>query len=109
MDALCDFAWNSRLRREDTEYREYIKSRWAIDDTRRAADEKMEQLKAIAETSIIIAGFTLSAICEMQISLIVPAKILAFYGLATSSAVSILSSSSFCTFLLISYFIFLNN
>lgn len=84
---LPALAWKYKVREEDLRYYDILKYRWCVDDARRAVDEKMEQLKVIAESSIIISGFILSALCEMQISLKVPSNILAFYGLTTSSAV----------------------
>jgi hypothetical protein len=58
MSNMPNMAWKVQVRSEDMKYRELLNTRRAIDDERRAVDEKVEQLKALAEISMIIARYT---------------------------------------------------
>jgi hypothetical protein len=90
MSNMPNMAWKVQVRSEDMKYRELLNTRRAIDDERRAVDEKVEQLKALAEISMIIAGFTISALCEIYISETVNTTSLSLFGIFTSSTVSFL-------------------
>lgn len=59
---LADMAWEAKCREEDLAYRALEQERRAIDDARRAVDEKTQQLKAIANQSALIAGFSIVAV-----------------------------------------------
>eukprot|EP00602_Paraphysomonas_sp_CaronLab_P008434 CAMPEP_0185027958 /NCGR_PEP_ID=MMETSP1103-20130426/13340_1 /TAXON_ID=36769 /ORGANISM="Paraphysomonas bandaiensis, Strain Caron Lab Isolate" /LENGTH=245 /DNA_ID=CAMNT_0027562171 /DNA_START=121 /DNA_END=858 /DNA_ORIENTATION=+ len=82
-------AWRHQLRADDMQYRALVNERRCIDDARRTIDEKSEQLKAIAEISTIIAGFTISSLCEIQISEEVAEFALVLFGTITSSVIAI--------------------
>jgi hypothetical protein len=59
---LADMAWEAKCREEDLAYRALEQDRRAIDDARRKVDEKTQQLKAIANQSALIAGFSIVAV-----------------------------------------------
>lgn len=92
-------AWKVQVRREDMQYRALLNTRRDIDDDRRTVDEKVEQLKALAEISMIIAGFTISSLCEIPISENVNATSLTLFGFFTSSTVSLVFISYICSLL----------
>jgi hypothetical protein len=77
MDIVSDLAtaggdnrlleYRQRNREQDIVYRNLQNKRRDIDNARRVADEKTEQLKAIGELATMIAFFAVSALCEITI------------------------------------------
>lgn len=100
--SLPNMAWKIQTREEDLNYREELHQRRKIEDARRSVDEKMEQLKALAEISMIIAGFTISALCEISVPDSVDPTTLSLFGFFTSSTIAITTISGLIsTFLLV--------
>jgi hypothetical protein len=80
--------WKSKNRSEDIKYRERLIHLRKLADSRRSVDEKFEQLKAVAESSTLIGGFTISAICEIKIPYGVDGAVLIAFGFTSSLVVS---------------------
>jgi hypothetical protein len=79
-----------KAREVDMEHRQDLTRRRDIDNARRFIDEKAEQLKAIGELATIIAFFSVSALCEINIPTETNEIILFIFGLLAVLTVLIL-------------------
>ena len=91
---MADMAWELKCREEDMKQRTLENRRYAIDDARRAVDEKAQQLKVLANQSALIAGFSMVAFVEINISPSVNGLILTLFGVTTASVIALMLVST---------------
>ena len=89
MMGVVDGALASQWREEDLLYRELETRRRVVDDTRRAVDEKAEQLKAISSLSALIAGFAMIAQTNLGIPSNLNTVLLVFFGFDVACVVGL--------------------
>ena len=91
---MADMAWEVKCREEDMKQRTLENTRHAIDDARRAVDEKAEQLRVLANQSALIAGFSMVAFVEINISPSVNGVLLTLFGATVSSVIALMLVST---------------
>lgn len=91
---MADMAWEVKCREEDMKQRTLENTRHAIDDARRAVDEKAAQLKVLANQSALIAGFSMVAFVEINISSDVNGVVLTLFGATVSSVIALMLVST---------------
>ena len=94
MLGFADLAWEVKCREEDMKQRTLENTRHAIDDARRAVDEKAAQLKVLANQSALIAGFSMVAFVEINISSSVNGAVLTLFGATVSSVIALMLVST---------------
>lgn len=101
VDAAVALSW----RDEDLRHRALENRRREIDDTRRAVDEKAEQLKAISNLSALIAGFAMVAQTNLGIPSDIEFGVLCLFGFSVASVVCLMMIAMLnSTFLLIAVY-----
>ena len=91
---MADMAWEVKCREEDMKQRTLENTRHAIDDARRAVDEKAQQLRVLANQSALIAGFSMVAFVEINISPNVNGVLLTLFGATVSSVIALMLVST---------------
>lgn len=91
---MADMAWEVKCREEDMKQRTLENTRHAIDDARRAVDEKAAQLKVLANQSALIAGFSMVAFVEINIASSVNGVVLTLFGATVSSVIALMLVST---------------
>ena len=92
---MADMAWEMQCRQEDMRQR-------AIDDARRAVDEKAEQLKAISHQSALIAGFAMVVMVEASLTPDLHPVLLVLFGATSAATVGLMLMAMLnCTLMLV--------
>ncbi len=93
--ALADVHLASRWREEEVKYRK-------LEILRRQIDEKVEQLRSIANLAALIAGFDIVVLIELSIPDNAPQVLVAFFaGLTLITVISMCISFITCTLMLV--------
>jgi len=93
--AIADVHMATKWREEEMKYRK-------LEILRRQIDEKVEQLRSIANLAALIAGFDVVVLIELQIPPNVPEVLVALFAVTTAITVCIMSLSFVtCTLMLV--------
>eukprot|EP00516_Mucochytrium_quahogii_P004873 CAMPEP_0203749906 /NCGR_PEP_ID=MMETSP0098-20131031/4273_1 /ASSEMBLY_ACC=CAM_ASM_000208 /TAXON_ID=96639 /ORGANISM=" , Strain NY0313808BC1" /LENGTH=121 /DNA_ID=CAMNT_0050639025 /DNA_START=1203 /DNA_END=1565 /DNA_ORIENTATION=- len=93
--AIADVHLATKWREEEIKYRK-------LEILRRQIDEKVEQLRSIANLAALIAGFVIVVLIELNVPDAVPEAVVALFCLSTAITVCIMSLSFVtCTLMLV--------
>ena len=87
---MADMAWEMKCREEDMKQRALENERRAIDDARRLVDEKVRQLGSVANTSALLAGFSMMVLVNVNNNAPpdLNAVLISFFGITTATVIS---------------------
>lgn len=93
--AVADVALSAKWREEEVKYRK-------LEILRRQIDEKVEQLRSIANLAALIAGFEVVVLIELDVPSNAPQWLVALFAMTTATTVCIMSLSFVtCTLMLV--------